>query len=200
LFFLIRKAIKLGIVLLILIALVVGADIGSRIFTQDQMASAVQRSSGAGSVSVSISSFPFLYHLVAQGEADQITIRARNVPVGPLTLSEVDLTADNVVIDRNQLLRGHERLDSVGAVTATVVYQLTPAEAALASAAGITATPGSAGVIDFEAHGQSVFSIDLAAKSFIPACRFAGQQSGTTYTFTCSVSPVPQAVLNSLSR
>lgn len=177
----------------------VGVDYAARIETQDQIASAVKRSTGAASVSVSISSFPFLYHLLDQGRVEQITVDAHDIPAGPVTLSEVHLVADRVVLDRHDLLHGKERLKSVAAATVVVDLQLPPnlADAADAAGAGVV---GSSDALEVEAAGRIVYRLSLSAIPLIPACDLQGGAASGSFTFSCTVAPVPAAVLASLSR
>jgi hypothetical protein len=97
-------------------------------------------------------------------------------------------------------MKGKEKLETVDKASARIVYQLTSTEAALAAGAGVSAVPAPGGHINFMVGGRIVFSLNLTLIPLVPACTFQETQAGDTYTFTCTVAPVPVAVLNSLSH
>lgn len=195
-----RWVFRLAIFVIVAALIAVGIDYGARILTQDEIASAVKRSSGAKTAKVSISSFPYLYHLADKGEVNEVTVTASGVPAGAVTLTRVRLVADGVVIDRSDLLHGKEQLKSVSKATVTVQYQLTGALATLAAGANVSAVATSSRTLEFTADGRVIYTIDLGSIDIIPDCDLQESEAGGLYSFACSVSPVPASVLAGLSR
>ena len=145
---------KLGIALLVLLALVVAADRGADWVAQRVAANALQDSQGLETrPDVDVTGFPFLTQVV-DGRFDEVDVTARDVPLGSsgLTLSRLEVD-----------LRGAARAGSTVTVrraTADGVISFDDLETLL-------------GPVELEyADGQTVrasASIDLAGRTFEPA-------------------------------
>ena len=184
-----------------LAAVVVGVDIGARVATQDAIAADVHRSTHSDGASASVSSFPFLYDVAAEGRLDRVSITDRGVPVGPIRLDQVHLVAYQVRFDRGQLLDHRKvELTSVDRATVTVNAHLSSLAGTIARDLGVKVTSSASGQITVSAEGLTVATIDLTKVPIIPDCPLQITNSGDDYTFSCTVSPVPASVLAALSR
>lgn len=179
----------------------VGVDLAARYAAQDAMAAAVQRSTKAKSVSVTISSFPFIYDVLAEGRVDDIDVIAHDVPAGPVTLDTIELKGSQVRLDRSQLLDHRTvRLTSVGSATLSIVLSLSTIENALATDLGVSVTASGSNDLVVSAGGRTLATIDLTKVPIVPYCPVQLVHSGSTYTLSCTVSPVPQSVIEALSK
>lgn len=193
------------VVLLVLIAVVVGAlvaaDFLAKDATQNAIAKDVQRSTRSDGAGVTITSFPFLYDAAAEGRVDRVEVTDRGVPVGLLRLDSVTLVGSQVRFDRNLLLEHHTiHLTSVGSATISVSVHLSSIVGTVATSLGVEVLPEGPGQIAISAAGRTVATIDLTRIPIIPACALQVGHSGDVYTFSCRVSPVPQSVLAALSK
>lgn len=177
-----------------------GADYGSRYATQSFVASAAKHSTRAQSVTVTISSFPFLWNVAVDGKVKRVDVVAKGVPAGAVTLNEVELVASDVVVNRGDLASGRIKLDSVASATVTITYDLSGVEAALADGFGVSAVATASQTIEVVARGRVVDTIDLSKIPIVPDCPLQEAHVGNTYTFTCTVAPVPPPVLAGLSK
>ena len=182
-------------------AVLVALDFFARYTTQDAIARDVRSSTHSGTASASISSFPFIYDVAAEGRLDQVTVVDRVVPVGPIRLDQVRLVASQVHFDRHQLLTNHTvRLTGVDSATVTVSAHLSSLAGKLVRDLGVQVTSSASGRISISAEGVPVATIDLTRVPLIPDCPLQITHSGDSYDFTCTVSPVPASVLNALSQ
>lgn len=203
--------------LLVLAAVLVALDIAGRVVAQDDLASRAQAATGAQRASASISGFPFLWHLVVDGEVSGAQVRLSEVPVGTLELQELDVDLSGVRLDRAALV-GHRRVHvlAVDAATATV----TISAAALSAAAGVPvaiagqgqvlvqvagrAIPASVAVepgdvLVVEVAGRAVLRADLETSPVVPDCAMALHVGVGTLEVSCHVAPVPARVVHAVS-
>lgn len=186
---------------MIVVAASVALDLAARSVTQDAIATDVQKSTHSEGASASISSFPFLYDVAAEGRIDRVAITDRGVPAGPLRLDQVRLVASQVRFDRHELFTQHAvRLTDVGSATVTVQARLTSLTGTIARDLGIEVTSSASNRITVSAGGVTVARIDLTKVPIIPDCPLDVTHSGEVYTFSCTVSPVPPSVLEALSK
>lgn len=179
----------------------VGVDLAARYGTQQAVAAAVKRSTKAGSVTVSINSFPYIYDVLAEGRVDNIDVVAHHVPVGPLTVDQIELKGSQVRINRSDLFNHHSvHLESVGSATFSVVIDLPTIENTLATDLGVNVTASGSNRIVISAAGRTIETIDLTKVPIVPDCPVQMVHSGDAYTISCTVSPVPQSVLDALSK
>lgn len=186
---------------MVVAAALVAGDFAARAGTQDLIASDVQKSTHSQSARVSISSFPFLYDVAAVGRVDHITIADHGVPAGPVRLDQVTLDATRVYFARRQLLEQHfVHITEVGRATVTIVAHLSALEGSLAHRLGVQVTARGSDRVAITAGGLTLLSLDLTRAPIIPACPLSVAHDGDTYTFSCTVAPVPGPVLAALSR
>lgn len=177
------------------------ADLLARSATQDAIATDVQRSTHSSSATAGISSFPFLYDVAAEGRLDRVTITARGVPAGPVRLDQVRLVGTQIHFDRHQLVSDRSvRLTEVGTATVTVQAHLSGLAGSIASDLGIEVTAPSSNRVSVRAAGHTLATLDLTQIPIIPRCPLQVTHTGETYTFSCTVSPVPESVLTALSH
>lgn len=191
----------LVVLLAVVAAALVAADFAARTAAQDAIASHVQRSTHAQRVRVSISAFPFLWDVAAEGRIPGVDVVGYGVPAGPVTVDQVSLDARGVSFDRHQLLSSQSaRLTSVSRATVTVVIHLTSAEYSLVHDLGVQVDAASSRRVTLSVAGRTVVTFNLTRIPIVPDCPLAVSASGANYTFTCTVSPVPPAVLTALSQ
>ena len=202
--------------LFVVVAVLIGADIGARLYAEHEIANQAKASTGAHSSSASISSFPFLYDLLVEDKANQVTVHLTGVPVGPLTIDRIDVKAQGVHIDTGYLISHQQaRIKSIDRADAALTLNaadLTAATGVQLSISGSTVTASIAGVnipvtlgindghtLTLDVQGQHTFSFDLQRSPIIPACGLQLTTSNDAITLECRVSPVPPAVVAAIS-
>lgn len=190
----------LGLVVLFAAALF-ATDLTLKNAAQNAIAADVQRSTHSEGASVSIHSFPFLYDAIALGRVDRIDITDRGVPAGPVRIDEVRLDASQVHFERRQLLSNRKVvLTSVSRATLSAQVELSGVAGAIASDLGLDVTASGSNHIAISIAGRTLTVIDLTQIPIVPYCPLTLSHTGTRYTFSCTVSPVPQSVLAALSK
>lgn len=214
----IRRIFTVAVLTLALVigAIVVGADIGARVFAQHQIADRAKASTGARTSTASISSFPFLYDLLVEGKAKKVTVHLTGVPLGPLRISRVDLTASGVHLDVGYLVnhqkarvKSVDSADSRLTLTAADISAATGVQVSIAgnqitasiAGVGIPVTVGVTGghVLTLNFEGHHVFSFDLDRSPIIPTCDMQLSTANDAISLECRVSPVPPAVIAAIS-
>ncbi len=165
------------------------------------MAANVQRSTHSNGASVSISSFPFLYDIAAHGDIQGLEVTDRGVPVGPFRLDEVRFDASRIHFDRRELLYHRSvHITMVRQASVAVVFRLSNLESSLANQFGVQVTATGSDRVLVTAEGRTLATIDLTKIPIVPLCPVQVTHTGETYTFSCTVSEVPQPVLDALSK
>ncbi len=190
------------LVLLVLVAAgLVGLDIAARVGTQKLIATDVQRSTHSQSVDVSISSFPFLYDVAADGRIPRVIVTDTGVPAGPFRIDQVRLDASGVYFARSELLDRHSvRITQVSRATVAIVARLSGLESSLANRLNVQVTAAGSDRIRVTADGYTVATVNLTKIPIVPQCPLNFTHDGDSYTFSCTVSPVPPPVLAALSK
>ena len=176
-------------------------DLVAKGVTERALADNVKKSTNAESAHVEISSFPFLWQVGVDGRLARIDLSADQVPIGPVRFERISLDARQVHFDRHQLLS--ERtvdITAVGQATMTVVAQLSSLQGTIAGDLGVDVTSPAPGQVAISALGRTVTTIDLTRIPLVPKCPLTVTHSGSTYTFSCTVAPVPPSVLAALSK
>jgi LmeA-like phospholipid-binding len=182
------------IVLIILIALLVAADFAARAFAENKAASEIQQQGFPKKPSVDIEGFPFLTQVAAKDFKD-IQISSSNVTEGPLDISSIDATLQNVHI--NGAFSGGT-IDSLNG-TATITFT------ALANA--MTAQAGPLGQLANSALTLSAAGPD-EVKATLNAVVFSGTAiwrvttngSNDINIQLVSTGGLPRSLLNPLSN
>jgi hypothetical protein len=187
----------LGVVILVVIALVVG-NFWARSQAQHLIAQRVRAATGANQVSVHIGSFPFLYEL-AVSKIDEVKVVADGVPVGPLRLTQVTVDARKVQVDHHFLIFDRKlRVLSIAKATVTVHIQQTELSS-IANAVNADVTVVSGHELVVTVLGHQVLSVDLTRSPLVPDCTLAFVRTSDGFNASCSVAPVPSALLAALS-
>lgn len=90
-----RAGRRVIISLLVVLALLVALDFGAKAFAENEAAIQIQKHGFPKKPTVLIAGFPFLTQVITR-HFDQITIKASNIPEGPITISKLNVVADNV--------------------------------------------------------------------------------------------------------
>jgi hypothetical protein len=113
-------------VVVVLLIVLVGVDVGTRVAMEHQLAQRADSYAGAKDVSVTIHAFPWLPNLLAQGRVSKITAHANQLTQGNFVLSGVEITVTGVRVDRHLLLN-KQQLDIVSIDSGTVTAGMTQA-------------------------------------------------------------------------
>jgi hypothetical protein len=89
---------KIIIWLVVVLALLVALDFGGKAFAEGEAATQLQKNGFPTKPSVSIGGFPFLTQVITK-HFDQVTITSSNIPVGPLTITSMRVTAHDIRIN-----------------------------------------------------------------------------------------------------
>lgn len=122
---------KVIIWLVVVLALLVGLDFGAKAFAESEAAAQIQKHGFPKKPTVLIAGFPFLTQVITR-HFDQITIRSANIPEGPITISKLNVVADNVHL--NSSFKG----GTAGPLHGTIVIGLGAIGNALSVAGPIT--------------------------------------------------------------
>jgi len=205
-------------VVIILVVLAAVADFGARRLAETALATRAKQSTGATSTSASIGGFPFLYDVLDKASVNTVDLTLDEVPAGTsLTLESVHVHLVKVALDRNEML--HKRkvtIRSIASGTASVSISapelsaatghqvtLTSAGQVLVSVGGqnvaATIRAGANDVLELTVTGMPVFGLDLANSPIVPNCSFQVTVSGSAVTASCTMTPVPPAVIAAIS-
>lgn len=121
---------KVVIWLVVVLALLVGLDFGAKAFAESEAATQIQKQGFPKKPTVLIAGFPFLTQVISR-HFDQITIKSANIPAGPITISKLNVVADNVHL--NSSFNG----GTAGPLHGTIVIGLGAIGNALSAASSI---------------------------------------------------------------
>jgi hypothetical protein len=117
---------KVLVLVILLLGVVALGDVETRIFAQRQLEHRIDGNVRSAGAHVSISSFPFLGRLAADGTVPKIKTHVPGVTSGPFTFDSIDVTVNGVHVDRSALFNSRrvqvQRIDS-----GTVVADMTEA-------------------------------------------------------------------------
>ena len=201
---------------MLIVALAIGVDIAARVIAQDRIASRAKASTNAQSASASISSFPFLYDVLVDGTARNVAVHARRVPLGPLIVSQVDVSVHDVHFDKGELFNHRKvRVTAISSATAAVTItasDLTAATNVPVTISGNTITASFAGVqipvtvtvtngheLAFSTVGHKAVIFDLARTPLLPACAMRLTAQPSALHLSCTIAPVPASLIAALS-
>lgn len=137
-----------GIVLIVILGLLVGADRIANAVAENQMASQIQTSGFPTKPNVTIQGFPFFTQLIAR-DFNQVDINASNVTEGPLVISSLHATLHGMHINGGFKSATIDTIDGSALITF----------GALASAGGI---PGGITLSQGNAPNEIKANVDLA--------------------------------------
>ena len=93
-----RRGRRLLIAVIVILAVLVALDFGSRAVAESVMASKIEQRGLPSKPDVSIGGFPFLTQLASR-DIRHVTISAANVPSGPVTITRIDAVATGIRLD-----------------------------------------------------------------------------------------------------
>lgn len=211
---------RLLAVVVILAALLEGADVLTRHVAEDTIAARAVKATGASGATSHISGWPLLYDFFVNDTIPSVSVHMQNVPIktsaATLTVEEVDVTLTHVGLSAGDLV-GHRELRLTGISRADVRAVVTDGELSQAAGTTVEILPGgrigvetSAGlqsatiqvaddVLVVSAGARELLRVDLTQDRLIPHCGMTTSASAGQFTATCSVAPVPPSVLAALS-
>jgi hypothetical protein len=178
-----------GILAVLLIVALIAVNFVTHSVAEQTLANRVKKASGARSVSASIDSSPFLYEVLVPAQIQGVRIDARGVPVGLVRLSDVSVDASQVRLDRHQLFADQRvHVVSIGSATVKVVIL------------GLHVTLANGHDLVVDLLGHQVYRVNLTSNPLVPDCALSLQQIPGGYSLSCRVAPVPQSLLDVISR
>lgn len=144
---------NLAIFLLVVLALGVVLDVGSRRLLENRVESEIEAANSqidVGGVEAEIGSFPFLPGLASQGEVNHLSLRLEDLVTPGVTFAVLQLTVDGLTFDRAVLFNAQVQVQ--GIERAAIRAEITEEAASAAVGVPVTFTPDSATV---EVAGQS---------------------------------------------
>jgi hypothetical protein len=179
--------VRLLIAVLLVVALLAGADVATREAAEDQLVELVRaRVDGAGATTAEIDSLPFLGRLAVVGDVDHVTVHMDDVTAASLSWAAITVELDGVRIDRGRLVRDRKvavtDLDR-GTVTAVLGLSQVLRLASSAIRGDVRLEDGALVV------GET--RIDLAAVPLLP-CASDLAFVGATVVLTCTFDEVPR--------
>ena len=154
-----RTGRKLVTWIIVVLVLLVALDFGAKALAENEAAAQIQKQGFPTKPKVSIAGFPFLTQVITR-HFNQITITAGRIPAGPITVTSLNVVADNVHLNSNF------QSGTAGPLHGTVLISLGAIGDAL-SAAGPIATflgGGSKGALNISSVGTNLVkgSLNLA--------------------------------------
>jgi len=169
-------------------------------FTESTIASRIEQRVPGSHATVTIASSPFLYHLADNGTVEEVEARVSDVVEGDFAFQSIDVTVQDLQIDRGSLFSGKVKLD--GIAKATVVATMSSEDLIQAGLAGglqALGVFGSSAHASVQAGPNSVtvkvdgVTLNLPYSSLIPCVGSATLQHGDL-VLTCSTHTLPQAL------
>jgi hypothetical protein len=115
------------VVLTLIVAALVGADVSAKAFAQTKLQERARQSLPGADVSAHIRSFPFLPRILLNGHVSEVDFTVRGVEAGGLNLTTVDVDLSGVQLDRDLLLK-KRKAELVGISQGVVAVDLTAAQ------------------------------------------------------------------------
>ena len=184
---------KLVIASAIVLALGVVVDIGAKALSESQIETTARREAPEASADAAIPVFPFLPPLLLAGKVDEVSVRLRQVPAGPVVFERLDFDLHGVEISRRALLRERRvELVAIDRGTVTAIVPL-PAVARALPISGLTARVVGRSIVLRGPGGMSA-SIPLPGVELIPCEGTATVQAGRVRV-TCTLEDIPPALI-----
>ena len=151
--FFLPKPVRRLVYLAALLGLLALADVGVRVWAENQVAAGLNRQlDGVASVDVGFSGFPFVGRALLFGEVDQVSVTLEEVERTELTFATVGMRLRGIVIDRGALAGDRQvRFEDVDGGDAFA--ELSQTELRRVTGLELTLEPG---VVKISAAGQTV--------------------------------------------
>ena len=187
---------KLRLVLIVLVGLVVVAELLVVPLAESQVESAVaERSEGEAGVSADIDSFPLISRVLLTGRVKELNVTLDQVARQRLTFAEVTFSLSGIEVDRAAILRRTVRVKDIESGTVTATLEL----GRLGSVLGGIGRALGFGTDDVRVErgtlhvGPTSFPI---GDDLFP-CDPDGRVEGDQVILTCTITDVPDALLDS---
>jgi hypothetical protein len=181
-----RWPIITGIVVIVVLGLLVGADRIANAVAENQMASQIQTSGFPTKPNVTIQGFPFLTQLAAR-DFNQVDINASNVTEGPLVISSLHATLHGMHINGGFKSATIDTIDGSALITF----------GALANAGGI---PGGITLGPGNSPDEIKANIDLAVISDTVVAKLTRVSATKFNVAVVDAGGVPSSVLGNLAN
>jgi hypothetical protein len=183
------------------VVLVAIADHFAVRWSESTVATRIEQQFPGSHATVTISSSPYLVRLAISGKVETIHAHVTDVPDGKLQLDTVDVTANNLKVNRGDLVHGKIRLNSLS--SATITARVSVAEVLRAYGLGDVAALGGLanglhGTVQSQANDQVQVSIGPLSFTFtstkLVPCVGAASVSAGQVILTCTTHTVPPAL------
>ena len=191
------------VVLVVLAALYLGADVVVRNRAESTIATKVEAALPGTSATVRMPSLPFTGHLAVGGDVPSLRVALTGLKVGPFAVQTVTLDASTVDLDRGKLLSGSVVVTSVRSATVTAVLT----QEAIDAGAGLPITLGQGAVgvaglqvpatvsiaggdVDVKVAGLRTIAIPLLPPSLLP-CTLQGTIEPGQLVLGCTATSLP---------
>lgn len=209
--FFLPKPVRRLIYLAVLLGLLAAADVGARIWAENQVAAALDRQlQDVGRVDVGFSGFPFVGRALLFGEVDQVTITLEEVRRTEVTFATAGVRLSGIVVDRGAFFGDREvRFEDIDRGTAFaevsqdelsrlsgVQVTLEPGVAKLTSAAQTVraAVTVRQGALVFQPLDAPAVSVPVPTFDFLP-CVANGTVLTGRVRVSCAVETIPAPLL-----
>jgi hypothetical protein len=196
-----RKLIGIVVFVLVAVVLVAIADHFAVRWTESTVANRIEQRFPGSHATVTVSSSPYLVRLAIFGTVKKVHAHVTDVPEGRLRLDTVDVTANDVKVNRGDLLHGKTRLDSVS--SATIVARVGVAEVLRAYGLGDLASLGNlasglTGTLQTKPNNQVQISFGPISFTFTTSglvpCVGSAEINAGQVILACTTHSVPRAL------
>ena len=205
--FFLPKPVRRLVYLAVLLGLLALADVGVRIWAENQVEAGLGRQlDGVASVDVGFSGFPFVGRALLFGEVDQVSVTLEEIERSELTFAAVGMRLSGIVIDRGALTGDQQvrfedidRGEAFAEISQTELRRVTGLEITLEpgvakiSAAGQTvpaAVTVQEGALVVQPPGAPAISVPVPTFDFLPCVARATVLTGRIRV-GCSLDAIP---------
>ena len=188
---------KLMIFLLMLAAVLVGAELVADRLAESMISDKAKSRTGARRAETSIDSFPLMIRLLATRQVEQVNVRLERVRAGPLEIDRLTADLHDVRVSLGDLPEGLSAVKKIdrGVLTATITRP------AIESAAGVPLPDGGPeieaalddGTLSLSASGLPEIAIPLGVE--VLPCSAGAQLTGVRLRLRCTVHEIPTRFL-----
>ena len=183
------------LVVLVVVAVAVGDHFAQQT-TESQIAKRIEQRVPGSHATVTISSQPFLYHLAAAGTVEVLHAHVTGVKDSGITFTSIDVTVNNLQVNRSDLLSGSVHLSGISNAIITATLPATEVAAAGLASLGSLGSGRTATVQSQGNHAQikvAGTTIDLPYNTLVP-CVGSATVKGTNLVVTCTTTTLPPAL------
>jgi DUF2993 family protein len=187
-------------VLGVVLAALLGLDVGTRLWAQGQVEAAARREAPEASADAHIDAFPFLPPLLTGGHVAHVDVELRNVGVDRLKFDRLAFSLDGVEVSRRSLFRDRE-VDLIDIDRGTVSAELSVG--AVARLIGRRLPEGQltarlrGRALELRA-GPAVVTVPLPRASLLP-CDGVVRVTAEKVTVSCTVTEIPPGLVEAVA-